>query len=135
MSVESSLPVSREWLCRRVVEQIGEAIVGADTDGVIRLWNRGAEEIFGYTREEAVGESLDLIVPEEYRDAHWQGFDAAIERGETTKEPVARTRVPALRKGGDRIRIESSGSRVISDDGTPVAVFTAIRDVTDDDPS
>ena len=55
-----------------------DAIIFADRTGVIRLWNRGAETLFGYNSGEAVGHTLDLIVPEPYRTAHWDGFSRAV---------------------------------------------------------
>jgi PAS domain S-box-containing protein len=109
------LPVDRQWLCGRIVEEAGEAVTFADTDGVIRLWNDAAEEIFGYTAEEAVGERLDIIVPEEFREAHWRGYDEALDASEVTSPPVTRTQVPALHASGDRIEIETSGARVVTD--------------------
>lgn len=131
--METDLDVDRRWLCERIVADAGEAILFADTDGEIRLWNEAAAEIFGYAPEAAIGESLDVIVPEEFRDPHWAGFDAALERGETTgDELVERTVVPALRKDGSRITIETSGATVVTDaDGEVVGVFNLIRDVTD----
>ncbi|MFB6194814.1 MAG: PAS domain-containing protein [Haloplanus sp.] len=133
MTDDDGLPVDRGWLCERIVDQGGEAVMFADVDGIIRIWNDAAVEIFGYSREEAIGESLDIIVPEEFRDAHWRGYDEALDAGETTSPTVTRTQVPALCKGGDRIEIETSGARVVTDDGDPVGVFNMIRDVTDAD--
>lgn len=132
MSDVPPLPVERQWLCEQIVDRAGEAILFADTDGVIRLWNDAAERIFGYSREEAIGETLNLIVPEEFRDAHWRGYDEALHVGETSSPPVTRTQVPALHKNGKRIDIETSGARVVTDeDGDPVGVFNLIRDITD----
>ncbi|WP_137285735.1 PAS domain-containing protein [Halorussus salinisoli] len=128
------LSADRQWLCERIVEQAGEAVMFADADGVIRLWNEAAEEIFGYSRTEAVGETLDVIVPEKFRDAHWRGYDEALDAGETSSPPVARAQVPALHKNGERIEIETSGARVVTDEnGEPVGVFNLVRDVTDAD--
>jgi PAS domain S-box-containing protein len=56
-------------------------IVVADRTGIIQMWSRGAEGLFGHSREEAVGQSLDLVVPEKYREAHWNGFHRAMETG------------------------------------------------------
>ena len=132
MSDGSDLPADRGWLAERVVEQAGEAVLFADVDGIIRLWNDAACEIFGYSRAEAVGASLDIIVPEAYREAHWRGYDAALEAGETTSPAVTRTQVPARRADGTTIQIETSGARVVTgEDGEPVGVFNLIRDVTD----
>lgn len=131
--MEANLDTDRRWLCERMVAEAGEAILFADTDGVIRLWNEAATEIFGYTSEEALGESLDIIVPKEFRDPHWDGYNAALENGETTgDDTVERTIVPAVRKDGSRITIETSGATVVTDDdGTVVGVFNMIRDITD----
>lgn len=67
----------------RIVEDIAEAVIFADPSGTIRAWNEGAAEAFGFTAEEAVGQNLDLIIPEKLREAHWRGFNAAIARGAT----------------------------------------------------
>ncbi len=125
------LPVEKAWLAERIVENAGEAVLFADTDGVIRLWNDAAEEIFGYPADEAIGETLDIIVPAEYRQAHWAGYDTALERGGTTSPPVARSQVPARHANGHRITIETSGARVVTENGDAIGVFNLIRDVTD----
>jgi adenylylsulfate kinase len=70
-------------LHRRVVEQAPDAIVFADREGVIRIWNAQAETLFGYAPGEAIGESLDLIIPGHLRAAHWRGYHQAIESGHT----------------------------------------------------
>ena len=59
-----------EWLCRQIVERAQDAVVFADREGIIRLWNSGAQNIFGYPPEEALGQSLDLIIPERLRERH-----------------------------------------------------------------
>jgi len=75
------------------------AIVMAGPDGVIQYWDAGAERLFGYSTEEAVGQSLDLIVPPEYRERHWAGFRKAVATG-VCKLDRATTNVPVLCKGG-----------------------------------
>ena len=94
-----------DWLCRRIVENSPMAILFADREGKIRLWNSGAETIFGYTEEEALGQSLDLIVPERQRPRHWEGWEKVMASGVTKygRDPLA---VPAMRKDGSRISIE-----------------------------
>src|SRR5262245_49368924 len=67
---------------RLIVEQASEAVIFADRGGTIRLWNRGAERLFGHSAAEALGASLDLIIPERFRAAHAQGFRRAIDSGE-----------------------------------------------------
>jgi PAS domain-containing protein len=79
------------------------AIVRSDIDGRIAEWDDGAEEFFGYSRAEALGESLDLIVPEEYRERHWTGFNRTISTG-VCRLDRATTNIP-VRCKGDIIRI------------------------------
>jgi PAS domain S-box-containing protein len=68
---------------RRVIEQAPDALIFADRDGVIRMWNARAQALFGYAAEEAIGRSLDLIIPEHLRAAHWEGYHRAIAAGGT----------------------------------------------------
>ncbi|MBW6504265.1 PAS domain S-box protein [bacterium] len=104
----------RDTLYRRIVETMGDAVIFADRDGIIRLWNRAAEGMFGYSEQEAIGQSLDLIIPERQREAHWKGYGKVMSNGATKygSEPLA---VPAVKKDGD--------GKVLG----PVAV---VRDVT-----
>jgi PAS domain S-box-containing protein len=75
-------------------------VVIADTAGVVRFWSAGAEKMFGHTSERAVGQTLDLIVPSEYRQAHWYGFRKAIVSGTAAVEGTA-VPFPALRADGE----------------------------------
>jgi PAS domain S-box-containing protein len=68
---------------RAVVDQSPDAMIFADRDGLIRIWNARAEEMFGYTASEAIGRSLDLIIPPHLRAAHWRGYRAAMASGRT----------------------------------------------------
>ena len=72
-----------DWLCRKIVENSPMAIMFADREGKIRLWNSGAETVFGYMAKEALGQSLDLIVPERQRQRHWEGWDKVMASGVT----------------------------------------------------
>ncbi|MFC6987989.1 PAS domain S-box protein [Haloplanus sp. GCM10025708] len=98
------MDVDRQWLCRRIVEDAGEAVMFADLEGTIRLWNDAAERIFGFSREEAVGSSLDIIVPEEFRDPHWDGYFDAIEAGETRAPDDRLTTAPRCTRTADASR-------------------------------
>jgi PAS domain S-box-containing protein len=93
------------WVCQQIVDQAQDAIIFADLDGVIRLWNAGAEAIFGYRTDEAVGRTLDLIIPTQLRARHWSGYRQVMATGLTRygREVLA---VPALRKDGTRISLE-----------------------------
>jgi PAS domain S-box-containing protein len=118
-----------DWLCRRIVENSPMAILFADREGKIRLWNSGAETVFGYTEQEALGQSLDLIVPERQRPRHWEGWDKVMASGVTKygRDPLA---VPAVRKDGSRISIEFNVVLVRADSGELAGVAATVQDVT-----
>ena len=92
-------------LYKAIVEQGPEAIIFADREGLIRLWNARAEQMFGYAAGEALGQSLDLIIPPHLRDAHWQGYRRAIAAGRTRLDgkPML-TR--ATHKDGSKLYVE-----------------------------
>ena len=85
---------------RPIIEQIADAIIYSDSEGIIRVWNAAAMEIFGYTKDEAIGQSLDLIIPERLRAAHWVGFNRAMERGMTQHAGRATVTRALTRDGG-----------------------------------
>src|SRR5512141_423211 len=124
-----SEPPDHDWLCRRIVENSPMAIMFADREGKIRLWNTGAETIFGYTEKEALGQSLDLIVPERQRPRHWEGWEKVMASGVTKygRDPLA---VPAMRKDGSRISIEFNVVLVRDDSGELAGVAAMVQDVT-----
>jgi PAS domain S-box-containing protein len=121
--------IDHDWLSRRIVENSPVAIMFADREGKIRLWNSGAETIFGYTEKEALGQSLDLIVPERQRQRHWEGWDKVMASGVTKygRDPLA---VPAMRKDGSRISIEFNVVLVRTDSGELAGVAAMVQDVT-----
>jgi PAS domain S-box-containing protein len=116
-------------LCQRIVEHTQEAIIYADRDGLIRLWNQGAKAMFGYEDKEAIGQSLDLIIPERLRSRHWQGYRHVMETGVTRygSETLA---VPAIRKDGQRLSIEFIIVLMQDTNGNPIGTAALIRDVT-----
>ena len=118
-----------EWLCQQIVEGTQEAVIFADQDGLIRLWNAGAEAMFGYSTAEAVGQSLDLIIPERQRGRHWEGYRKVMATGVTRygKELLA---VPAVRKDGTRISLEFTIVLVRDGAGQLVGTAALMRDVT-----
>jgi PAS domain S-box-containing protein len=120
---------TQEWLCQQIVEGTHDAIIVADREGVIRLWNTGAEEIFGYMAGEAIGQKLDLIIPERLRQRHWEGYHKTMATGVTS---YGRTllAVPAVRKDGARISLEFSIALVHDEAGTLFGTAAVIRDVT-----
>ncbi len=82
-----------------LVDALADAVVACDAQGAIVLWNDAAERMFGFTRAEALGQSLDLIIPERLRKRHWEGYDKTMETG-NTKYGHDVLRVPAVNKAG-----------------------------------
>jgi PAS domain S-box-containing protein len=95
-----------DLLSQAVLSTLTDAIIAADREGIIRFWNPGAERIFGYTGEEAVGKSLDLIIPERLRERHWAGYRHTMQTGESRYGSGDLLSVPALRKDGKTISVE-----------------------------
>jgi len=116
-------------LCRDIVEHTALAIVFGDREGIIRLWNAGAEAMFGYTEAEAVGQSMDLIVPEKHRAKHWEGYDRVMQSG-VTKYGRELLAVPALTKDGRRISIEFNVALLRDEAGQVIGAAATINDVT-----
>jgi len=121
---------SREWLYQQIVEGAQDAIVFADPDGIIRLWNSGAEAIFGYSAKEALGQTLDLIVPEKLREKHWEGYRQVMQTG-ITKYGSELLAVPALNKDDNRISVEFTIVLLKDDAGRPQGTAAIMRDVTE----
>jgi PAS domain S-box-containing protein len=116
-------------LFRRIVEEMPEAVIFADQQGVIRLWNRAAETMFGYSADEALGQSLDLIVPERFRARHWEGYRHVMATG-VTSYGQRLLAVPAMRKDGQRISIEFSIALLKDERGEVTGAAAVVRDVT-----
>jgi PAS domain S-box-containing protein len=117
------------WLYQRIVEDNPIAILFADRDGKIRFWNSSAEAMFGYGAEEALGQSLDLIVPERQRARHWEGWSSVMASG-VTKYGRNALAVPAMRKDGSRISIEFNIILLRSLAGELLGAAAMIQDVT-----
>jgi PAS domain S-box-containing protein len=120
---------SAEQLSQRIIADSNDAIMFADRQGSIRLWNRGAERMFGYSAAEALGRSLDLIIPENLRGRHWDGYYRVMESGES-RYSTEMLSAPALRRDGTRISTEFSMVMVQGDDGGVLGVAAVIRDVS-----
>jgi PAS domain S-box-containing protein len=112
-----------------LVEAAGDAIVVADPDGRIRLWNPAAERIFGFPAADVLGQSLDLIIPERYRARHWDGYREVMQTG-VTRYGADVLRVPALRKDGQRISIAFTVALLKADDGRVTGIAAIVRDET-----
>lgn len=111
------------------IQSAGDAIVAAGTDGSILLWNRAAERIFGYTEAEALGHSLDLIIPEHLRIRHWEGYRRVMQTGQT-RYGAEVLRVPAVHKNGRRLSIAFTVGLLYSPTQEIQAIAAIIRDET-----
>jgi PAS domain S-box-containing protein len=112
-----------------LVEAAGDAIVVADAEGMIRFWNPAAERIFGFAADEALGRSLDLIVPERYRERHWAGYREVMRTGHTRYGSDV-LRVPALRKDGRPLSIAFTVGLLRAPDGQVRGFAAIVRDDT-----
>ncbi|MEJ8822496.1 PAS domain S-box protein [Variovorax humicola] len=113
-----------------VLEQAAEAVIYANRAGVIERWNAAAVAMFGYTASEALGQHLDLVIPEHLRKAHWRGFDAAMENGKTRLggRPMM-TR--GLHKTGQKLYLEMSFALVSDATGLALGAVAVARDATE----
>jgi PAS domain S-box-containing protein len=129
MTSFSSFQLDPGTLCRGIIEQAQDAVIFADRNGLIQLWNRGAEIIFGYAAAEAVGQNLNLIIPERFRRAHDEGFKHAINSGVTRNDGrVLTTR--AQNKFGGRLYVDLSFGLLKDESGTVLGAFAVGRDAT-----
>ena len=125
--VSRDLPVD---FAGRLVGDCPDAVIFADTAGVIRFWNAAASRIFGFTAAEAVGESLDLIVPERQRARHWEGYRRVM-AGEASRYGAGDLlAVPAQRKDGVRLSIEFTILPMRDAAGALLGIAAFLRDVT-----
>jgi len=117
-------------LDQAIVRQMAEALIYANRDGVIERWNPAAQAMFGFTAEEALGQSLDLIIPERLRVAHWRGFGAAMASGKTRLHGRP-TLTKALHKSDNKLYVEMSFALVLDDSGKAIGSVAVARDVTE----
>ena len=118
-------------LAESILEHIADAVIYADGTGTIRRWNASAAELFGYGSEEALGQSLDLIIPERLRPAHWRGFETAV-RGGALKLSGRPTLTRAMHRTGRRLYVEMTFALVTAQAGGLARGAVAVaRDVTE----
>lgn len=116
-------------LLMQLVEDAPDAILISDQKGVIRFWNSGAEQMFGHSSVEAIGQSLDLIIPENLRSRHWEGYWRVMATGET-KYKTGLLSSPGIRKDGSRVSLEFSMVLLRGEDGSMKGCASIMRDVT-----
>lgn len=112
-----------------LVQQSPDGSVFADREGVIRIWNDAATRVFGYPEEQAVGQSLDIIIPERFREAHWRGFNRAL-ADRTTKYAGQALATRSARSDGTRIYVEMCFAIVLDANGEVLGVLSQVRDIT-----
>lgn len=120
---------SHDSLCESIVEQSPIAIIVGDREGIVRLWNAGAQTMFGWSAEEALGKSMDMIIPEKHRPRHWEGYDRVMGTG-VTKYGRNLLAVPALTKDGRRISIEFNVVLLNDAEGRVLGIAATMQDVT-----
>jgi PAS domain S-box-containing protein len=123
----TSLP---DDFAEHLVAAMPDALVYADADGVIRRWNHGAERIFGFGESEALGQSLDLIIPENLRTRHWDGYRETMRTGKSRYGDGQLLSVPAIRKDGTRISVEFTIVPFADDQGRMIGIAAIMRDAT-----
>lgn len=118
-----------ELIADAVLSTRSDAIVAADGDGIIRFWNRGAERIFGYSSHEAIGQSLDLIIPEGLRQRHWSGYRRVLKTGESRYDEGDVLSVPAVWNDSTTISVEFT-IIPLRNAGQITGMVAIMRDVT-----
>lgn len=114
----------------RLVAAVGDALVVADPEGAIIVWNPAAERVFGFTAAEALGRPLDLITPERHRRRHWDGYAETMRTG-VTRYGADTLRVPALHKDGHQLSIAFTVGLVRDAADTVTGIVAVIRDETE----
>jgi len=122
--------VLEKVIARALLEGESEAIVASDAEGIIQFWNAGAARVFGFTAAEAVGQSLDIIIPERLRARHWDGYRETMRTGKSRYGSGDLLSVPALRKDGAQISVEFTIAVLRGEQGDMVGLVAVMRDAT-----
>ena len=118
-------------LAESILEQVADAVIYADHSGTIRRWNQAAASLFGFSATEALGQNLDLIIPEHLRQLHWRGFEAAMAKG-VVRLHGRPTLTRATHKTGRKLYVEMTFALVSGDyEGPPIGAVAVARDVTE----
>lgn len=120
----------RARLGAALLDHLPDALIHCDRDGVIRFWNQGAARIFGFVPEEAVGRSLDIIIPERLRERHWSGFHRMLATGRSNHRPEDVLSVPAVTRSGATLSIQFTVAPVRDGDGRVDGIVAVLRDAT-----
>jgi len=112
---------------RQLVESSADAIMVCDAAGKITLWNAASTRMFGFTEDEALGQSLDIIIPQRQQARHWEGYHVTMASG-ITKYGASVLRVPALHRDGHTLSIAFTVSLMRDDAGLVTAIVAIVRD-------
>jgi PAS domain S-box-containing protein len=126
-AVSDALP---DNFAARLVRDGPDAVIYGDAEGRIRFWNAAAERLFGYAESEALGASLDLIIPERLRGRHWQGYGEVMRGRDSRYAAGALLAVPALHKDGRQLSVEFTIQPFRGASGTMLGIAAIMRDVT-----
>ncbi len=116
-------------LFRALIEQVADAVIFADGEGRIRVWNAGAEALFGYVADEVLGRRLDVLIPMRLRSAHWEAFDQAIATGQQKYGRESMT-TRSVQKDGSDLYVDLSFALVKDDAGEVLGAVAVARDIT-----
>lgn len=113
-----------------LLHELPDAVIYAGNDGLIRFWNRGATRIFGFSAAEAVGQSLDIIIPERLRQRHWEGYHRMMKTGHSRHEAHELLAVPAVDRMGRTLSIQFTVAPVADENHALIGIVAVLRDVT-----
>lgn len=118
-----------EKLSQQIIANIPDAILYVDSKGLIQHWNAGATRIFGYSADEAIGQSLDLIIPEKLRGRHWDGYFRVMESGKSQYGSDLLS-VPSTHRDGQRLSVDFSIAMLKNEQGQVEGIAAIMRDMT-----
>jgi PAS domain S-box-containing protein len=124
------MPPDPDHFARALVDGMPDAIVYADAAGLIQVWNAGAVRMFGFSQAEALGQTLDIIIPGSLRDRHWHGYQETMRTGHTHYGDGQILAVPAIRKDGTRLSVEFTIVPFTAEDGVMTGIAAIMRDAT-----
>jgi PAS domain S-box-containing protein len=119
-----------EELARAILSASSDAIIAADVSGAITFWNPGAERLFGHSSAQAIGQSLDIIIPERLRKRHWDGYHRVMNGGQSRYESGDLLAVPAIKRDGTPVSVEFTITPLHDKAGSLTGLVAIIRDVT-----
>ncbi len=118
-----------EKLSQQIIENTTDAILYVNAKGLIQHWNDGAERIFGFSAAEAIGQSLDIIIPEKLRGRHWEGYYKVMASGES-RYGTDLLSVPANHRNGQRLSVDFSIVILKDEQGKVTGIASLMRDMT-----